>query len=76
MTLTHGEPQVDRDPAETAEWLEALDAVVRNDGDDRARELLEALFADARRRGLHPGRGSLDAVREHDPQGARGADPG
>ena len=54
MTLTHGEPQVDRDPAETAEWLEALDAVVRNDGDDRARELLEALFADARRRGLHP----------------------
>jgi pyruvate dehydrogenase E1 component len=44
----------DVDPAETAEWLEALEAVVRHDGAGRARELLEALFADARRRGLHP----------------------
>ncbi|HWT91802.1 MAG TPA: pyruvate dehydrogenase (acetyl-transferring), homodimeric type [Solirubrobacteraceae bacterium] len=45
---------VDPDPAETAEWLEALEAVLRHDGPGRARELLEALFADARRRNLHP----------------------
>ena len=48
------DPSPDVDPAETNEWLDALDAVVRHDGPGRARELLEALFADARRRGLHP----------------------
>src|SRR5918997_6315896 len=45
----------DVDPAETREWLEALEAVVRHDGPDRAKQLLEALFADARLRGLRPG---------------------
>jgi pyruvate dehydrogenase E1 component len=45
----------DVDPAETQEWLEALEAVVRHDGADRAKQLLEALFADARLRGLRPG---------------------
>jgi pyruvate dehydrogenase E1 component len=44
----------DVDPAETAEWVEALEAVIANDGPDRARELLEHVFADARLRGLHP----------------------
>jgi pyruvate dehydrogenase E1 component len=44
----------DIDPAETAEWVEALEAVIRNDGPERARELLEQVFADARLRGLHP----------------------
>ena len=44
----------DVDPAETAEWLEALEAVVEHDGPERARELLERLYADARLRGLHP----------------------
>jgi pyruvate dehydrogenase E1 component len=44
----------DIDPAETAEWVEALEAVIRNDGPERARELLEEVFADARLRGLHP----------------------
>jgi pyruvate dehydrogenase E1 component len=44
----------DVDPQETAEWLEALDAVARHDGPERAREILGALFADARRRNLHP----------------------
>jgi pyruvate dehydrogenase E1 component len=54
MSITPSDPARDVDPAETAEWLDALDAVVRNDGAERARELLESLFADARRRGLHP----------------------
>jgi pyruvate dehydrogenase E1 component len=49
MALYH-----DIDPAETAEWVEALEAVLRNDGPERARELLEQVFADARLRGLHP----------------------
>src|SRR5213080_1389569 len=44
----------DIDPGERTEWLEALEAVVRYDGPERARELLAAVFEDARRRGLHP----------------------
>ncbi len=44
----------DIDPIETAEWVDALEAVIRNDGPDRARQLLEEVFADARLRGLHP----------------------
>ncbi|QEC47368.1 pyruvate dehydrogenase (acetyl-transferring), homodimeric type [Baekduia soli] len=48
MALHH-----DVDPSETAEWVQALEAVVRHDGPERARELLEAVFADARLRGLH-----------------------
>lgn len=42
----------DPDPAETQEWLEALDAVLDHDGQDRAEELLEQLVARARRRGV------------------------
>ncbi|MDO9342405.1 MAG: pyruvate dehydrogenase (acetyl-transferring), homodimeric type, partial [Pseudomonas sp.] len=49
-----GVPPDDVDPAETQEWLEALDAVIRERGPERAAELLGALFADARLRGLHP----------------------
>jgi pyruvate dehydrogenase E1 component len=44
----------DIDPIETAEWVDALEAVIRDDGPDRARQLLEEVFADARLRGLHP----------------------
>jgi pyruvate dehydrogenase E1 component len=51
MTID-GRPDIDA--AETREWLEALDAVVAHDGPDRARELLDAVYESARRRGLHP----------------------
>src|SRR3954452_10958011 len=44
----------DIDPGERNEWLEALEAVVRYDGPERARELLAAVFDEARRRGVHP----------------------
>jgi pyruvate dehydrogenase E1 component len=44
----------DADPAETSEWIQALDAVIAARGPDRAAELLGALFADARLKGLHP----------------------
>ena len=43
----------DLDPSETAEWLEALDALTLAHGPDRARFLLDALLAHARRRGLN-----------------------
>jgi pyruvate dehydrogenase E1 component len=42
----------DTDPAETAEWCEALDALTTAHGPARARFLLDALLAHARRRGL------------------------
>ncbi len=41
----------DVDPAETQEWLDALGSVVEFEGPDRAAFLLDALFAEARRRG-------------------------
>ncbi|MBA2350037.1 MAG: pyruvate dehydrogenase (acetyl-transferring), homodimeric type [Solirubrobacterales bacterium] len=41
----------DVDPAETAEWLEALDGVLRADGPERAQELLETLLDHARHQG-------------------------
>jgi len=44
-------PSEDRDPVETAEWLEALQAVLEQDGPERAHELLESLVEKARNSG-------------------------
>jgi pyruvate dehydrogenase E1 component len=41
---------VDPDPAETREWLEALDSVLEFEGTDRAEQLLDSLLAESRRR--------------------------
>jgi pyruvate dehydrogenase E1 component len=41
----------DVDPQETAEWLEALEAVLREDGPERAQQLLEAVLERARAAG-------------------------
>ena len=43
----------DVDPAETAEWLEALDAVMEREGPERAHYLLETLVDKARRSGAY-----------------------
>jgi pyruvate dehydrogenase E1 component len=43
----------DLDPAETAEWRAALDALTAAHGPARARFMLDALLAHARRQGLH-----------------------
>ncbi len=43
----------DLDPAETAEWCEALDALIGAHGEARARFLFDALLAHARRRGVN-----------------------
>src|SRR4051812_48283931 len=43
----------DLDPAETAEWREALDALTTAHGPARARFILDALLAHARRNGVN-----------------------
>src|SRR5919112_5599773 len=44
----------DVDPQETRDWLEALDAVVANDGVQRAQQLVESVIDRARRVGAPP----------------------
>jgi pyruvate dehydrogenase E1 component len=44
----------DVDAAETSEWLEAIDAVVANDGPDRARDLLQRVVERAQHAGTGP----------------------
>ncbi|MDP9417396.1 MAG: pyruvate dehydrogenase (acetyl-transferring), homodimeric type, partial [Actinomycetota bacterium] len=41
----------DLDPAETREWVEALDSVLAFEGADRAFDLLDEVFGEARRKG-------------------------
>src|SRR4051795_6910006 len=48
----------DIDPAETSEWLEALDAVVEHDGPDRARHLLRRVVE----RAQHAGTGTIGTL--------------
>ena len=45
--------QDDIDELETREWLEALDAVISNEGTERAHFLLEKLIAKARKSGAY-----------------------
>ncbi|HEY6725314.1 MAG TPA: pyruvate dehydrogenase (acetyl-transferring), homodimeric type, partial [Polyangiaceae bacterium] len=44
----------DRDPEETRDWLESLDAVVQHQGKDRARFLLKRVLDQARRQRVAP----------------------
>jgi len=53
-TETNGRATTDIDAEETRDWLESLDSVLRNDGADRARFLLERLVAQAGRVGASP----------------------
>ena len=50
---------LDNDPQETAEWLEALDAIVAHVGNDRAQYLLDRLTDHAHASGLVPSRSRL-----------------
>jgi pyruvate dehydrogenase E1 component len=47
------DPTHDSDPAETREWLEALDSALRREGVERAHYLIERLIDRARRSGAH-----------------------
>ena len=53
-TEANGRATTDIDAEETRDWLESLDSVLRNDGADRARFLLERLVAQAGRVGASP----------------------
>ena len=53
MTLTDG-AAIDIDAVETSEWLEALDAVVVQDGPDRARQILTRVVERAQHAGTGP----------------------
>ncbi len=44
---------LDADPLETAEWLDSLEAVLKNEGGERARFLIELLIARADRAGVN-----------------------
>ncbi|TXF10532.1 alpha-ketoglutarate dehydrogenase [Pelomicrobium methylotrophicum] len=44
------EPLIDIDPQETREWLDALEALIQEEGEPRAEYLLQKLFDTARRR--------------------------
>ena len=45
--------EIDVDPDETNEWLEALESVLEQEGPERAHFLIEALIDKARRKGVH-----------------------
>ena len=47
-------PDSDRDPQETREWVDSLDAVVEREGRDRARFLLGKVLDSARRFRVEP----------------------
>ena len=51
--MSDDELQTDIDPAETREWVDALESVLRAEGPERAHFLLETLIDKARRSGAH-----------------------
>ena len=51
MLITDGSDQVDIDPLETQEWIDALQSVIEREGNDRAHFLVEQLLSSARKSG-------------------------
>ncbi len=45
---------IDLDPAETADWLNSLEAVLEHSGEERAAFLIQRLFEEAQRQGIRP----------------------
>ncbi|BDX05619.1 pyruvate dehydrogenase (acetyl-transferring), homodimeric type [Planctobacterium marinum] len=68
--------QPDLDPQETQEWLEALNAVLEEEGADRAHFLLESLIDKARRSGVHLPHKSTTAYINSIPAGQEPTMPG
>jgi pyruvate dehydrogenase E1 component len=52
-TTSNASNHEDLDPAETREWLDALEAVIETEGPDRAHYLIEKLVDKARRSGIN-----------------------
>ena len=67
---------IDLDPEETLEWIEALQAVVSSDGPERTRFLLSRLQQHARRLGVTTKSQPYSAYRNTIPVEAQGAFPG
>ena len=57
----------DLDPAETREWVDALDSVMAFEGADRAFFLLDEVIAEARRKGAPVPYSATTSVPEHHP---------
>ena len=70
------DPQLDSDPGETAEWLDALDSTLQHCGAERAQFLLEQLQAPARELGLERGAQPFSAYRNTLSVELQGAYPG
>jgi pyruvate dehydrogenase E1 component len=66
----------DLDPAETGEWLEALDAVVHADGKERAQYLFDRLADHALTRGVQSARARITPYRNTIPLAAQPPYPG
>jgi len=68
--------QPDLDPQETQEWLDALNAVLEEEGAERAHFLLESLIEKARRSGVHLPHKSTTAYINTIPAGQEPTMPG
>jgi len=51
--MSHQAENVDIDPVETQEWIDALESVIQNEGVERAHYLLEQIVDKGRRTGAH-----------------------
>jgi pyruvate dehydrogenase E1 component len=69
-------PGVDADPAETRDWVESLDSVIRDEGPERALFLLTELEEQMRRKGLRSSTQPYSAYRNTIPVDRQGAYPG
>ena len=70
----HQLPDIDR--AETAEWLDSLDAVIDSAGKSRAHYLLARLMERARDKGVGVPADGADRLHQHDPARAGAVVPG
>ncbi|HXZ15483.1 MAG TPA: pyruvate dehydrogenase (acetyl-transferring), homodimeric type, partial [Roseiarcus sp.] len=71
-----GAPDADDDPAETAEWLESIDAVVRWRGPERALQLVQKLESWLRDQGVSALQTPYSAYRNTIPLEKQGPYPG
>jgi pyruvate dehydrogenase E1 component len=69
-------PGIDTDPAETQDWVESLNSVIREGGTERALFLLNELEEQIRRKGLRPSTQPYSAYRNTIPVDRQGPYPG
>ena len=57
----------DVDPVETREWLQALESLLREEGPERARFIIDQLAEQARKAGVDLGGFAANGYGEHSP---------